>query len=153
VLAAFSESAENQAGTAALVQNGIWDRSEAAAQVARLYDTVFGPPPDVAGLTFWKDGLEDGTAPWRRWPTPSPAAPSSAPSTGRWTTAASPTPLREHAGPAGRPAGLDFWTGALDAGAPARRWCWPSRKARSTSPSPPPAIGGENPAEFGILFA
>jgi Domain of unknown function (DUF4214)/RTX calcium-binding nonapeptide repeat (4 copies) len=39
VLVAFSESAENQVGTASLVQQGIWDRSEAAAQVARLYDT------------------------------------------------------------------------------------------------------------------
>ncbi len=39
VLAAFSESAENKAGTAALVQAGIWDRSEAAMEVGRLYDT------------------------------------------------------------------------------------------------------------------
>jgi hypothetical protein len=62
VLAAFSESAENKAGTAALVQQGIWDRNEAAADVARLYDTVFGRLPDMAGLAFWKNALEGGTA-------------------------------------------------------------------------------------------
>ncbi len=60
VLVAFSESAENKAGTAALVRNGIWDRSEAASEVARLYDTVFGRRPDVGGLSFWTNALEDG---------------------------------------------------------------------------------------------
>ncbi|HYI81877.1 MAG TPA: DUF4214 domain-containing protein, partial [Acetobacteraceae bacterium] len=37
VLVGISESPENKAGTAALVQAGIWDRSEAATEVARLY--------------------------------------------------------------------------------------------------------------------
>ncbi len=62
VLVGFSESAENKAGTAALVQDGIWDRSEEAAEVARLYDTVFGRLPDAPGLVFWKDALESGQA-------------------------------------------------------------------------------------------
>jgi len=62
VLVSFSESAENKAGTAALVQDGIWDRSEAAAEVARLYDTVFGRLPDALGLVSWKTAIEGGTA-------------------------------------------------------------------------------------------
>ncbi|MBD0272345.1 MAG: DUF4214 domain-containing protein [Acetobacteraceae bacterium] len=62
VLAAFSESAENKAATAALVQNGIWDRSEAAAGVASLYDTVFDRLPDAPGLAFWKEAIEAGRA-------------------------------------------------------------------------------------------
>ncbi|GAA0576536.1 DUF4214 domain-containing protein [Craurococcus roseus] len=62
VLLAFSESAENKAGTAALVRNGIWDRSEAAMEVARLYDTVLGRLPDAAGLAAWKDAVEHGAA-------------------------------------------------------------------------------------------
>ncbi|MFT8243316.1 DUF4214 domain-containing protein [Roseomonas sp. BN140053] len=61
-LANFSESPENQARTAGLVQNGIWDVSESAAQVARLYDTMFGRLPDLAGLRFYKDQLDAGTA-------------------------------------------------------------------------------------------
>ena len=61
VLVAFSESAENRAGTAALVQAGIWDRSEAATEVARLYDTVFGRLPDISGLVAWKTWLENGS--------------------------------------------------------------------------------------------
>ena len=62
VLVAFSESAENKAGTAALARNGIWDRSEAAAEVARLYDTVLGRLPDAAGLAAWRDAVEHGGA-------------------------------------------------------------------------------------------
>ena len=47
VLVAFSESDENKAGTAALVRNGIWDRSEAAAELGvafqqRHRDAAFG---------------------------------------------------------------------------------------------------------------
>ena len=62
VLVGFSESAENKAGTEALVQAGIWDRSEAATEVARLYDTVFGRLPDTSGLVAWKNALESGSA-------------------------------------------------------------------------------------------
>ena len=63
VLVAFSESTENKEGTAALVRAGIWDRSEAATEVARLYDTVFGRKADVGGLTtYWKEALESGSA-------------------------------------------------------------------------------------------
>ncbi|MFT8246071.1 DUF4214 domain-containing protein [Roseomonas sp. BN140053] len=62
LLVAFSESEENQARTAELVKAGIWDVSETAAQVARLYDTMFGRLPDLAGLRFYKDQLDAGTA-------------------------------------------------------------------------------------------
>ena len=52
VLEGFSESAENKAGTALLIQTGIWDRSETAAEAARLYDTVFGRLPDAGGVSL-----------------------------------------------------------------------------------------------------
>lgn len=60
VLIGFSESDENKAATASLVGQGIWDRSEAAAFVARLYDTVLGRLPDKAGLAHWTEGLDAG---------------------------------------------------------------------------------------------
>jgi hypothetical protein len=60
VLEEFSESAENKANTAGIMQNGIWDRSEAAAQIARLYDTVLGRLPDAGGLANWKTAVEAG---------------------------------------------------------------------------------------------
>lgn len=57
-LASFSESDENTARTAALARAGIWDLSESAAIVARLYNTTFGRPPDAAGLKFWRETLD-----------------------------------------------------------------------------------------------
>ncbi|MBD0272274.1 MAG: DUF4214 domain-containing protein, partial [Acetobacteraceae bacterium] len=62
VLVAFADSDENKAGTAALVQSGVWDRSEAAAEVARLYGTAFGRLADAPGLVAWKEALEGGDA-------------------------------------------------------------------------------------------
>ncbi len=138
VLAAFSESAENQPGTAALVQAGIWDRSEAAMQVARLYDTVFGRRPDAPGLVFWKDALEGDTA------TLSQVADAFAGS----------AEFRAQHGSLGnrdfadalyvnsldRPAdqaGLDFWAGRLDAGAARSEVVLAFRRAPSTPLSPP----------------
>ncbi|MCI0756168.1 DUF4214 domain-containing protein [Teichococcus vastitatis] len=59
-LAGFSESAENRLQTAHLVQQGIWDLSENAAFVARLYDTTLGRLPDVAGLHGWRQQLDHG---------------------------------------------------------------------------------------------
>ncbi len=61
VLAAFSESAENKSLTQSKVAAGIWDRSESAEQVARLYDTVLGRLPDTSGLAFWSGKLDAGS--------------------------------------------------------------------------------------------
>ena len=55
-LAGFSESAEHRAITASLHQDGVWNRSEYAQIIARLYDTAFGRLPDRDGLGFWTTG-------------------------------------------------------------------------------------------------
>lgn len=60
VLVQFSESAENKANTAPLIQAGIYDQDEGMASVARLYDTAFNRLPDLAGLLSWKDALSNG---------------------------------------------------------------------------------------------
>lgn len=62
VLAGFSESDENKAGTRGKVAGGIWDRSESAQQVARLYDTTLGRSPDASGLGYWRGRVDDGSA-------------------------------------------------------------------------------------------
>ncbi|MFT8242493.1 DUF4214 domain-containing protein [Roseomonas sp. BN140053] len=56
----FSESPENQRLTAATVQGGIWDISENAATVARIYDAAFGRKPDLPGLGFYRAQLDAG---------------------------------------------------------------------------------------------
>ena len=60
VLADFSQSSEHAGLTAGLIQAGLWDLSEAAAEIARLYDTVFGRLPDFGGLHAWSAQLSSG---------------------------------------------------------------------------------------------
>lgn len=60
VLVGLSESAENKQVTAGLVSNGLWVLDQGAAQVARLYDTVFGRVPDAGGLAFWSGQIASG---------------------------------------------------------------------------------------------
>lgn len=60
VLVAFSECPENRALTQAQVAGGIWDVSETASEVARLYDTTLGRLPDAAGLAGWTTALNTG---------------------------------------------------------------------------------------------
>jgi hypothetical protein len=154
VLAAFSESQENQAGTAALVQNGIWDRNEAAAEVARLYDTVFGRRPDLEGLTFWKGALEDGAATLGRM---ADAFTGSAEFRAQYGNLGN----RDFAdalyvNTLDRPAdqaGLDFWTGRLDAGVARSEVVLAFSESAEHIALTAPAIGGEARGEHGILFA
>lgn len=60
VLVGLSESAENKQVTAGLVSNGLWVLDQGAAQVARLYDTVFDRVPDAGGLAFWSGQIAAG---------------------------------------------------------------------------------------------
>jgi hypothetical protein len=154
VLAAFSESAENQAGTAALVRGGIWDRSEAAAEVARLYDTVFGRRPDVEGLTFWKDGLEGGAATRAQMADAFTNSAEFRTQYGTLDNRGFADAL--YANTLDRPAdqaGLDHWTQQLDAGVARSKVVLAFSESAEHVKLTAPVIGGENPAEFGILFA
>ena len=60
VVLGFSESQEDIANLSAPVQQGLWIEDTAAAQAARLYDTVFGRLPDAGGLVNWTHSLEGG---------------------------------------------------------------------------------------------
>src|SRR6185312_13364351 len=62
VVTGFSESPEYIQDLAAPIQQGLWVTNPDAAEVARLYDTVFGRLPDAAGLTNWTQALESGTS-------------------------------------------------------------------------------------------
>ena len=62
VLMGFSESAENRANTANRVAAGIWDVSEGASEVARLYDTALGRLPDAGGFNGWVTALNGGSS-------------------------------------------------------------------------------------------
>ena len=60
LLVSFSESPENQGKTAGLVRAGVWDVSENAATVARIYDTMFDRVPDLGGLRSYRQQLDAG---------------------------------------------------------------------------------------------
>ena len=153
-LAGISESPENKGGTAALVGAGIWDRSEAAQQVARLYDTALGRLPDAGGLGYWTAAIEAGTA------TLTDLAQSFVTSAefvaGYGALGNGAFVEKVYANTLGRPGdapGVAFWTQALDNGA--------SRAAVTTgfSESPEhqartaPSTGEEAPDAYGIRLA
>ena len=154
VLVAFSESAESKAGTGALVRNGIWDRSEAAAEVARLYDTVFGRLPDALGLTVWKNAIEGGGA------TPVQVADAFT-SSAEFRAQYGDLNNRDFANAlyvntldrAADQAGLEYWTGALNAGLTRAEVVRAFSESREHVALTAANIQSENPAEFGILFA
>ena len=60
VLLGFTESAEDIRNLSEPVREGLWVQDPSAAEVARLYDTVFGRLPDAAGLTGWTHVLQGG---------------------------------------------------------------------------------------------
>jgi Ca2+-binding RTX toxin-like protein len=60
VVTGFTESGEDIADLAAPVSKGLWIQDDAAAEAARLYDTVFGRLPDASGLINWTHSLEGG---------------------------------------------------------------------------------------------
>ena len=154
VLVGISESPENKAGTAALVQAGIWDRSEAATEVARLYDTVFGRLPDMSGLVAWKTALENGSAILLQ-------------------VANSFTQSAEFRGQYGdlgnrdfanalyvntldRPAdqaGLDHWTGVLNSGVSRAEVVLAFSESAEHIALTAANIQSESPGQYGILFA
>jgi hypothetical protein len=155
VLVAFSESAENKAGTASLVQGGLWDRSEEAAEVARLYDTVLGRRPEASGLVFWKDALEGGRA------TIDQVADDFARSQEFRDTYGAATTNRQFAEALYRNAldrgpeqsGLDYWTGRLDAGVARLEVVLAFSESAEHIALTAGDVQSEVPSEFGILFA
>jgi hypothetical protein len=153
VLAAFSESAENKAGTAALVRAGIWDRGEAAAEVARLYDTVFGRLPDAQGLAYWKGALEGGTATRAQMAdafTGSAEFRAKYDDLDNWDFA-DVLYWNSLNRPAGRPE-LLYWEGLLDGGMSRAAVVLAFSESAEHVALTAGNVGGENPADFGVLF-
>jgi hypothetical protein len=62
VVLGFSESQEDINDLSAAVQQGLWVGNPAAAEVARLYDTVLNRLPDLSGLTNWTHSLASGAS-------------------------------------------------------------------------------------------
>ncbi len=136
------------------MQSGIWDRSEAAAEVARLYDTVFGRKPDAPGLVFWKNALEGGTAALAQMADSFTSsaefrAKYGAPDNRGFADALNENTLDR----AADQAGLDYWTGQLDAGVARSAVVLAFSEGAEHAALTAKDIQSENPSEFCIVFA
>ncbi len=155
VLAGFSEGTENRTQTAALVGDGIWDRSETAEQVARLYDTVFGRLPDAAGLAYWRGMLDAGTASLDSIAGAFSASPEFAARFGGLGNRDFVEALyRNTLGRASDPAGAQFWTSVLDDGSSPRGavvvgFSESAEHVARTAPQ----FASTDPSQFGIALA
>lgn len=154
VLVGFAESAENRAATQALVQNGIWDRSETAQQVARLYDTTFDRLPDGGGLGNWRAQIESGASSLLGVAEAFTAAPEFAARYGTPSNTAFVQTLYQNT--LDRPAdagGLAYWTGRLDAGALTRPGAVLGFSESAEHVTRTASLfGGEDPATYGIAL-
>ena len=152
-LVGFSESTENKLNTAGMVQNGIWDRSETAAAVARLYDTVLGRAPDAGGLVSWTDAIDGGM--------------SLAQAAGGFAASAEfqlkygnldnthfvQALYRNTLHREAEQAGLDHWVNHINSGAPRSAVVLGFSESAEHVLLTARNIQSDNPGEFGILFA
>lgn len=118
VLAGISESAENRQTTAPLVQTGLWQLDPAAAQAARMYDTVLGRLPDLGGLAYWTDALGGGSLGLQDMASGFVASPEfqavyGALSNRDFVAEIYTNTLRRP----GDPGGIEYWTAQLESGA------------------------------------
>jgi ELWxxDGT repeat protein len=153
VLVGFSESPENQARTQPLVDAGIWDLSENAARVARLYDAIMGRLPDVSGMNTWRAALDGGTSlvDVTRGFTGSAefAARYGNPNDTTFVTLLYRNTL-EREPEAG---GLAYWTGELDRDVSRAEVIIGFSESAEEIALTKPVIMNEAPGSFGILFA
>jgi len=153
MLVGFSESAENKQNTASILASGVWDVSETAAEVARLYDTVFGRLPDVGGLASWRAAIEAGTS----LQAVAGSFVASAEFQSRYgslddagfVSALYRNTLHREADAGG----LASWTGALGRGATRSDVVLGFSESAEHKASTAQHIMSEDPASFGILFA
>ena len=155
VLVGFSESAENKAATAGVVSAGIWDRSEAAQQVARLYDTALDRMPDAAGLGYWRGRIESGSASLSNV---AQAFTSGAEFTARYGGLSNADFVQAlYQNTLGRPGdagGTAYWTGQLDAGTLSRSAVVLGlSESRENVAATASLFGGEDPSSYGVALA
>ena len=118
VLTGIAESAENRQTTAPLVQSGLWHLDPAAAQAARMYDTVLGRLPDAAGLAYWTGALGGGSLGLQDMADGFVASPEFQATYGALSNRDFVAEI--YANTLRRPgdaAGVDYWTARLDEGA------------------------------------
>ena len=133
---------------------GLWDRSESALQVARLYSAALGRLPDAGGLGFWTQALDAGTL----QPEVLAAALLASP---EYAAAFNPADDRAFADDAyaralGRTpdaGGLNHWTTALDAGTSRAAVTLAFADSAEHHARTAADTGGETPETYGIRLA
>ena len=151
VLVAISESTENKTGTAGLVAAGIWDVSESAQQVARLYDTALGRLPDQGGLDFWTKAIDTGTGTLQDLAAAFVSSKEFVATYGILDNRAFVQAVYGNTlGRTGDAGGVDFWTGRLDSGSTRATITIGFSESSEHIGKAAAVTGGEAAATFGI---
>jgi len=150
-LAAISESAENVNGTAPSVAAGLWVASETAASVARLFDTTFSRKPDVSGLQYWTNGIDNGTTTLNTMSAFFAASPEFTAKYGTldnmgFVSATYANTLHR----AGDSTGLAYWTNSLNQGASRASVLIGFSESAEHKASTMPGIISSVPSQYGI---
>lgn len=155
VLSLVSESPENRGITAPLIKTGIWDLSESAAQIARLYDTALGRLPDVGGLQFWRSAIDEGRAQLTDLADAFIGSNEFQATYGALSNTGFVQRIYQNTlDRAGDAEGVNFWTSGLDAGVASRRDVVLAFSESLEHQNLTDAnIVNEQPSQFGILFA
>lgn len=155
VLVGFAESAEGEAATAEVVGAGIWDRDEAVQQVARLYDAALDRLPDAAGLAYWRDRVEGGSATLLDVARAFTADAGFTARYGGLSNADFVQALyRDVLGRSADATGSAYWTGQLDAGAlPRATVVLGLSESAEHVTATASLFGGEAPSSYGVALA
>ena len=117
ILVDFSESPEHIADTPAASQMSSWALDPNAAEVGRLYNTLFATPPTAAQLTQWVTPLDNGTLSLQQVAADLLASPTFQASQGASSNTAFVTLLYANAlQSAPDPTGLATWVATLASG-------------------------------------
>ncbi|TPG46418.1 DUF4214 domain-containing protein [Roseomonas nepalensis] len=154
VLSLVSESPENYTHTAPLIGAGVWDLSESAAQVARLYDTALGRLPDVTGLQFWRNAIDSGQAHLADLADTFVKSNEFQATYGALSNRSFVQLIYQNTlDRPGEQEGVNFWTAMLDSGTARRDVVIGFSESPEHQALTAPNIMSEDPSHFGILFA
>ena len=120
IVLSLSQSSEEVNRTGSAVSSGLWVPNDAAVEVVRYYETVFGRAPDAGGLTYWIGALQSGVTLEQMAQTLTGSAEFTARYGGLSNREFVSQLYQNSLGRAGDAGGVNYWTQTLDSGGQTR---------------------------------